>query len=296
MNNVTKRNIHKKEKKTKTKKNKKYQNNKKKYISKKLLKNSFLYASKRVNGKDLLDYTKQNQIINKKPCVLNNISWFGSYEVAKSYKTHETHLYQWKIKKNTSLFLINETNKKFFQYLFLNTTNKIELSLSIKLTKENIKMLNENSNKIKIHPYINMSINEKAYYEFCFVFGYITIDEQFKFMKFLKYLLEKKIIIMNMRDGNSILKKLFIKMNYYHLTHLFYSKKENNRLSFYDLDKHAVYNICRLVKSNHLPISGIFQANNNSFWFPNLLFYKMNIEETILFQPHETLIYDKMIE
>ena len=85
-------------------------------------------------------------------------------------------------------------------------------------------------------------------------------------------------------------------MKYYQLSHLFYSKKENNRLSFYDLDKHAVLNVCKLVKANHLPISGIYQGNTDSFWFPNLIFYKMNIEETILFQPHETLIYDKMVE
>jgi hypothetical protein len=141
-----------------------------------------------------------------------------------------------------------------------------------------------------------MNISERAYYEFCFAFGYLSIEEQYKFMKLLKYLLEKKIIVMETRSGQSILKKLFIKINYYRLSHLFYSFKENNRLSFYQLDKHAVFNVCKLINANHLPISGIYQSNNNSFWFPNLLFYKMNIEETILFEPHENLIFEKMVE
>jgi hypothetical protein len=63
------------------------------------------------------------------------------------------------------------------------------------------------------------------------------------------------------------------------------------------MDKHAVFNICKLLKAKHLlAISGIYQGNNDSFWFPNLVIYKMNIEETILFQPHENLIFDKIVE
>ena len=103
MNNLTKRNnLTKSNKKSNTKKNQKYFK-KFKYNTKKLFKNKFLYASKKMNGQDLLEYTKKNQIINKEPCILNNISWFGSYNVAKSYQTHEKHLYQLKIKKDSLL-------------------------------------------------------------------------------------------------------------------------------------------------------------------------------------------------
>jgi hypothetical protein len=299
MNYFTKRNI-KTIKKSITKKNfkKEFKKDlKNKYSAKLLLKNSFLYASKKINGKDLLDYTKNNQVLNKSPCIMNNMSWFGSYKVAKSYQTHETHLYQWKIKQKTLLLTTNPQNKHFFKSLFLNNT-KVKLVPAIELSREDIKKLNKNSDfsNSNLYPYVNMSLNERAYYEFCFVFGYISIQEQYEFMKFLKYLLEKKIITMKTRSGQSILKKLFIKINYYRLSHLFHSKKNNNRLSFYDLDKHAVLNVCKLVKANRIPISGIYQGNNDSFWFPNLVIYKMNIEETILFQPHENLIYDKMVE
>lgn len=295
MKHFTKRNF-KTIKKTITQKNLK-KDFKKKYSAKILLKNSFLYASKKIDGKDLLDYTKKNQVINKSPCIIDNMSWFGSYKVAKSYQTHETHLYQWKIKQKSLLLVMNPQNKHFFQSLFLNNT-KVKLVLAIELSKEDIQKLNTNNDfsLSSVHPYVNMSLNERAYYEFCFVFGYMSIQEQYEFMKFLKYLLEKKLITMKTRSGQSILKKLFIKINYYRLSHLFHSKKDNNRLSFYHLDRYAVLNVCKLVKSNRIPVSGIYQGNSDSFWFPNLVIYKMNIEETILFQPHENLVYDKMVE
>lgn len=258
---------------------------KKKYSIKKLLKNSFLYASKSVHGQDLLDYTFKNEHVMKKTCILNNINWFGNYQVAKQYLTHQNHLYKWILKKNASLLITNKKNYSFFRSLFLNNT-KFQLESSISITK-----------KVTInHPYLSMNSNERAFYEFCFVFGYLTIQEQYEFMNFLKYLLENNIIRMKTRDGKSILKKLVIKMYYFRIRHFFYQKKENNRLSFYELDKHAILNICKLIKANHLPIAGIFQENNDSFWFPNLIFYKMNIEEIILFQPHHYLLFDTLVE
>ena len=141
-----------------------------------------------------------------------------------------------------------------------------------------------------------MNTNQCAYYEFCFVFGYLTIQEQYQFILLLKYLLEKKIIVMNTRDGKSILNKLFIKLHYYQLSHLFANKTKYNRLSFYDLDRHAVLNVCKLVKAKKKNIAGLYQENTKSFWFPNLLIYKMNIEETILFHPHKNLVFYKQIE
>ena len=287
-NIVTKRNT-KKNIKSITKKN--YFNSK--YSFKKLLKNNSLFASKKVHGQELLEFTKNNEIMKKQICLIDNLSWFGNYKVAKSYQTHETKIYEWKIKKITKLLIINEKNNVFFYSLFHQNLNKIKLDPAIILSKENsIELIQKN---LYNHPYIYMNNNERAYYEFCFVFGYITIEEQYNFMKLLKYLLQKEFIVMKTRDGKSILNKLFIKINYYKLSHLFYKKKLYNRLSFYELDKYAVLNICKLIKWKNLPISGIYQGNNESFWFPNIIIYKMNIEETILFNPHHNLIFEKEI-
>ena len=73
-------------------------------------------------------------------------------------------------------------------------------------------------------------------------------------------------------------------------------KKKFNRLSFYSFDKHAIMNLCKIVNNNKYNISGVYQTNDTSFWFPNLLVYKMNIQEYILFNPHHNLVYDKLIE
>ena len=42
-------------------------------------------------------------------------------------------------------------------------------------------------------------------------------------------------------------------------------------------------------------ISGVYQKNDTSFWFPDLIVYKMNIQEYILFNPHHNLVYEKNI-
>ena len=101
---------------------------------------------------------------------------------------------------------------------------------------------------------------------------------------------------MEMRDGKSIINKLLIKINYYRAGHIFSKKTKYNRLSFYDLDKHALLNICKLFKSKKINIHGVFQSNTSSFWFPDLILYKMNIEETILFNPHRNLIFVEQVE
>ena len=255
--------------------------------------NSSLYASKIYPGNELLTFTKNNEIKKKQPCLLENVSWFGSYKIAKSYQTHQTKLYKWKIKKQTKLLIMNAKNADFCRSLFLqNNKTDINLIPSISLYHSN-----DNTNKINYdHPYLLMNTNERAYYEFCFVFGYLTIEEQYKFMNLLKYLLENQFMEMKMRNGKSILNKLWMKINYYNLSHMFAKKQKYNRLSFYDLDKHAVLNVCKLVKSNNINISGLFQENTTSFWFPDLVVYKMDIEETILFNPHHNLLFDKLVE
>jgi hypothetical protein len=140
-----------------------------------------------------------------------------------------------------------------------------------------------------------MSLNEKALFEFKFCFGYINLKEQYNFLKLLKYLIKNNFIKLFTRNNKSILRKINLKMNYYILSYFFRKKNKFNRLSFYIFDKHSIMNFCRLVNNKTYNIHGVYQKNDTSFWFPNTIFYKMNIEEYILFNPHRNLVYDKLI-
>ena len=247
-----------------------------------------LYASKQYEGSTILEYNKNQEIKYHNKCLMQNSSWFGDLIVAKSYKTKDTHIYRWKTKKETKLLNINSQNESFINNIFKNTNAK--LIPTINLTKEQI-------NKIKYeHSYLNMSPNEKALYEFKFCFGFITVDEQYEFMNLIKYLIENKFIEIKRRDGGSILNKIKIKINYYMVASILGKKEKNNRLSFYDFDKHAIMNLCKIVNNKRYNISGVYQKNNKSFWFPNFIVYKMDIQEFILFNPQDNLVYDKLIE
>ena len=147
------------------------------------------------------------------------------------------------------------------------------------------------------HEYINMNPNQKALYEFKFAFGYITVKEQYEFLKLVSYLIKNGFIKLDTRDGKSILKKLDFKINYYKISYLVSKKEKYNRLSFYLFDKYAIMNLCKLVyNKKDYKISGVYQKNDTSFWFPDLVVYKMNIQEYILFNPHHNLVYDKLSE
>lgn len=247
-----------------------------------------LYAAKSYEGSSILKYNKEQEEKYHDKCLMINSSWFGDLEVAKSYKTKENHIYRWTTKKTTNLLKINLENEKFINKIFSQTNIKLIPALSIK--KEQI-------SKIKYeHPYLKMTTNEKALFEFNFCFGFISVKEQYEFMNFIKYLIENKITDIKRRDGKSILNKLKIKIRYYQITSLLSEKEKLNRLSFYDFDKHAIMNLCKIINENNINISGVYQKNDKSFWFPDLIVYRMNIQEYILFNPHDNLVYDKLIE
>jgi len=272
-------------KKNRTRKNKTILN-----PSLKLLKIGYpLYASKKHEGDKLLEYKMNAEKKAKDHCLLDNSSWFGDLNVAKSYKKKDTQIYKWKINKPTYLLNINKENEDFINHLFNNS--KIDLTPTINLTEEQLKKIDYE------HPYINMNKNEKALYEFKFAFGYITLKEQYEFLKLVSYLIKNKFIKLDTRDGKSILKKLDFKINYYRISHFLSKKEKYNRLSFYLFDKYAIMNLCKLVYNKRdYKISGVYQKNDTSFWFPDLVVYKMNIQEYILFNPHHNLVYDKLIE
>jgi hypothetical protein len=277
-----------KTKKSKTIKNKTVKNKNPKPSLKILNVGYPLYASKQYEGSTILEYNKSEELKYKDKCLMQNSSWFGDLDVAKSYKTKETHIYKWKTKKITKLLNINALNEQFVNTLF--KKSKIKLTPTISLTKEQL-------NKIDFdHPYLNMTTNEKALYEFNFCFGLITVEEQYEFMKLIKYLIENKFTEIKKRDGGSILQKLKIKTNYYKVASILGKKEKLNRLSFYSFDKHAIMNLCKLLHNKSLNISGVYQKNDTSFWFPDFIVYKMDIQEYILFNPQDNLVYDSLIE
>jgi hypothetical protein len=277
----------------KTKRNKIAKNltrkNKKQSPSLKVLKKGYpLYASKQYEGSTILEYNKSEELKYHDKCLMQNSSWFGDLNVAKSYKTKATHIYRWNAKKVTKLLNIDNHNEKFIDDIF--KSSKTKLIPTISLTKTQL-------DKIKYeHDYLNMSPNEKALYEFKFCFGFITVEEQYEFMKLIKYLIENKFIDIKMREGGSILKKIKIKTSYYKVASLLGKKEKFNRLSFYDFDKHAIMNLCKLANNKTYNISGVYQKNDTSFWFPDFIVYKMDIQEYILFDPQDNLVYDKLIE
>jgi len=249
-----------------------------------------LFAAKSFNGQELLDYTRKSELKQHNNCVLDNSSWFGDLEVATIYKTTSNKIYKWNIKVKTLLLKINKENEDFFNYIFTNTN--ISLTPTIHLTKEQVKKIQDMQYS---YPYLTMSSNEKAFFEFKFAFGYITLKEQYEFLKFIEFLIYHKFIELGSREGKSIVNKLRQKMLYYN-TNVFFKRKEKyNRISFYLFDKYAMMNLCRLVSKKY-NISGVYQKNDTSFWFPDFIIYKMNIKEYILFNPHHNLDYDKEVD
>lgn len=261
----------------------------------KILRKGFsLYASKKSYGDKILEYTKEQENKYNDNCLFGNMSWFGDLEQAKSYKKPDQNIYKWIIKKPTNLLIMNKQNEKFFTHYFTNTRSNLKTALE--LTNEQIikaKELLEKENIIC--PYLNLSLNERAFFEFKFSYGYINIEEQYQFMKLIKLLIEHKFLDIKMREGTSIIKKLNQKINYYFYLNKTSTKDKYNRLSIYLFDKYAMNNLCKIIPSSY-KISGVIQENTKSFWFPDLIVYKMNIKEYVLYNPHHNLNYDKIIE
>jgi hypothetical protein len=283
-----------KTKKNKTLKNKTLKNKTLKPLIR-VLKNGFpLYASKKSYGDTILEYTKEQEKKHNDSCLFENMSWFGDLERAKSYKTKDLQIYKWTIKKPTNLIIINKRNEDFFEYYFKNT--KLTLKTAIDLTPDKIKRAKKLLEKENItNKYLDMTINERAHYEFNFAYGYLNVEEQYQFMKLVKFLIENKILDIKTREGTSIITKLNIKINYYYLLNKTNTKEKYNRLSIYLFDKYAVNNLCKITPKKY-NIEGIYQPNNKSFWYPDLIVYRMNIAEYVLYNPHHNLNYDKIVE
>ena len=121
--------------------------------------------------------------------------------------------------------------------MFEKTKIKLNITINIKLNNELEKKMNEQNIST---PYIYMNNNEKAYYEFCFAYGYITLKEQYEFLKFIKFLITNNFIDISMRNGKSIITKLNTKIFYYYYFNKTSKKEKYNRLSFYMFDKKCI--------------------------------------------------------
>jgi hypothetical protein len=251
-----------------------------------------VYASKQFDGSQILEYNQTTRRKYKDNCLMENSSWFGNLEVAKYYNTTspKSHIYKWMIHKNTPLLDITPSNRAFIDTIFRQSTLHLEPTISI--PKKDLSKITYN------HPYLHMTPNERALFEFQFCFGFIDVHEQFEFMKCIQYLIENKFIDIKRRNDESIYKKLLLKIYFYQL----YAppsktnRTKMNRLSFYDLDKHAIRNLCRLTQEQKLPIYGVYQKNTTSFWFPNTIIQTFNLLEYIFFNPVDVLTFDKLVE
>jgi hypothetical protein len=261
----------------------------------KILKVGFpLFASKKSYGDKIIEYTKEQEKKFDDHCLFGNMSWFGDYDEAKSYKQADQNIYKWTIKKPTNLLVTERKNEQFIKHLFQNT--KLELETAIYLTPEKLELAKKKIKNENIHcSYLDMTQNEKAFFEFGFAYGYITTEEQYQFMKLVKFLIEKKYHDIKNREGQSISKKIDQKIKYYFFINKLNKKEKYNRLSIYSFDKYALNNLCKIMPKKY-KIDGVFQPNSKSFWFPDLKVYKMNIKEYVLYNPHHNLNYDKMVE
>jgi len=240
-----------------------------------LNKNTPLYASKFHTATDIIAYNNKNVKESADKCDARNISWFGKYKVAKSYETSSRPIRQWKTVKSIHLIEINAKNEEFFRNAFLDTKEKLIPMSTLVLSKD-----------IYYHPYINdMTINERCLYEFKFAFGYITIKEQYEFVKLFSYLIDKNHICQISRDKDTI-PSYKLKMYYYSIS-LSDKNKRYQRFSIYHIDKIVIRNLCKTSRCD-----GVYQQNSINFWNPNFLVFerfRKNIEEYILFRPQDVL-------
>jgi hypothetical protein len=242
-----------------------------------------LYGAKQYSGDEILKHTQQQSQKYHKKCLLQNISWFGSKEVAKKFNIKNSNVYKWNVSKNTKLLNINKENEYFIHRLFVNSNKK--LTTVVNISKSQRKKIQYD------HKYLNMSQNEKALYEFNFAFGFMTIKDQYEFMNFIKYLIEHNFLDIKNRTNNSILTRIILLTHYYNINFISNTNEKYDRISFYEIDQNAILNLCKLINKKH-NILGIYRTNINKFWVRLIVVSS----EVALFNPHENLTYEKIVE
>ena len=230
---------------------------------------SVLYAAKSYKGDEIIEHTRE---IDKKyggKCNYDAISWFGSLQVAKRYLIFSTQIYKWRVFKPCSLVMVVHSNDGFFEKVFREYSGNLRSFM----TDKNVYRIRGN------HEYLGMTENERCYYEFKFIFGYMTVGEQYRFLVLLEHFGMKESFY-----------KILGAIKYFEFAGLLYSGEMFNRISFYELDKHVVLNVCKCLHG--MGYEGLYQKKGtHSFWYPSFIPYSENMEEYILFNPSRVLEY-----
>jgi len=253
--------------------------------------NFSLYGAKEHTGKEILKYTRKNAEKQKVKCIRENISWFGNYERAMYEYTQNLnsskHLNKWKITKPTSLVVVNERNRGFFERLFARTTQSLTPCISTHVPSD-----------ASSHSYWKMNNTERCLYEFQFIYGYLSLKEQYEFLLLLKSLLDKKYL--KVEKKSFILENIGNVIRYYEVDSAITNKRNNskyeytskrkmNHLPVYAFESIILVNICKLFdEQGYSNMEGLYVPRQSSFWilFSNLM---NSVEEYILFRPYQVL-------
>lgn len=267
--------------------------------------NKSLYASKTYKGDTILEHAEKQEEKTHDHCLKDNITWLSNFTVAKIYKNESNHLYKWKVNKPTELVKTTPKNEAFFEQVFRNATHELKPFLKSSSKVHKVHKVH------KEHKYFKMTPNEKALYEFKFVFGYLTLEEQYEFLSLLNEV--HKNVQNEVQNKNLNQTAILAAITYYRIQNLSSKilksnnstpKQKYNRISFYELDKHVANNLCKALQTTSQPthpklqkIEGIYQSYKlKSFWYPSFLKYSKNLEEYILFNPQHELSYVGEIE
>lgn len=242
-----------------------------------------IYASKKYSASEIISYNNNNFKETRDKCDYRNISWFGDYNVAKEYGDGDV-IRQWETKRKIVMLGISKDRLPYFVMKFLKSKKLIPITDLIL------------SKKIYDHPYINeMNTTERSLYEFKIAFGYVTIKEQYEFMKLFDFLLTQKYITLTSRN-TYLIPTYKLKMYYYKINILKDENMKYQRLSIYHIDRIVLRNLCKVVSSKY---DGIYVPNQENFWNPNFLIFekfRKNIKEYILFRPQDVLYPIENIE
>jgi hypothetical protein len=228
-----------------------------------------LYSAKKYKSQEIIDFVKKNRQQKKQVCLIDNLSWLTTKKGSIRYKLyHPTYIMsEWMVKVPTNLLKINHDSYSFLKNLYMNSTIRLQSFLSLEenaIEKMKIKSGQKN-------PYLFMDHKERCFYEFQFIFGFISVEEQLHFLYFIKECITQGIL-----KDNTFEKKVNNRIMLYNFSDLMFYKNKINRLPMYFFDKIVVLNLCKLLNngpSYSTPISGIYFYNKKSY------FDYLNLEE-----------------
>jgi len=238
-----------------------------------------LYSAKKYKSQEIIDFVKKNRQQKKQVCLIDNLSWLTTKKDAIRFNLqHPTYIQnKWIVKVPTNLLKINHDSYSFLKNLYMNSTIRLQSFLSLEENAiEKMKMKNAHTN-----PYLFMNHKERCFYEFQFIFGFISVQEQLQFLHFIKECITKGFL-----KDNTLKKKVDNRIILYNFSDLVFYKNKINRLPMYFFDKVVVLNLCKLLNKNSqfsTQISGIYFYNKKSY------FDYLNLEEYILFNLDENV-------